>query len=169
MGNAFANINLNDFRGSGGGAYITDEGQFLIRLKEVKFKGKQNNPNATRFIVDFEVVESSIPDKVPVGARRGNVIKVGDHEYPETALGNMADCIRAFGVSFDLYYHNQSEFTADTYDVDRFFSWHTGPDQPLKGVVVGLETVNITTRKNNIFTKHQYFVPTLEQIARHRA
>lgn len=67
---------------------IKVEGEYVVRVKETKgHKGYHGN----KFIIEFEVLESSTPNEVPVGSTRSASLKWGDTKA-------LAD-LKAFGLA----------------------------------------------------------------------
>ena len=87
-------------RGSGGGLYFPCKrngqdivGKYLAKI--VKVKTFSTLENAVMFVVEFEVLETSLPDLMPVGARPSYASQ--NNKVPDIKLwqANVADFMRA--------------------------------------------------------------------------
>lgn len=154
----FEGMNVNQYRSSRGGNYF-QEGDYACRVLSMKVIKKRDNHTA--FVAEYEVLESNNED-IKVGSKRSIFIKMSDAQYQETAMGNVADAMRA-GLASMMYLHGEAsaeipkidKVNVSDDDADQII----GEEQPLAGAIVGVRAYQITTRAGNPFTKHDFFIP----------
>lgn len=153
----FSEMNLNNYRSSKGGNYFKP-GRFLGRL--LVAKGIESRDGNTAFVAEFEILESNNPENHPVGDRPSYYVAISKAKFPETAKGNIADCMRAMIACRELCEGGDAP-TIDEVDISNELAEAITDeeDQPMAGTIMGIQATEITTRAGNPFTKVQFFVP----------
>lgn len=153
----FSQMNLNNFRSSKGGNYIKP-GRYVARL--LSAKGIERRGGETAFVAEFEVLETDSAENHPVGDRPSYFIKLSDAAFPETAKGNIADCMRAMIACRERCEGGDIGDDIDDVEIsDDMAELITSDEQPMAGTVMGILATNIVTRKGHDFTKVSFFVP----------
>jgi hypothetical protein len=137
---------INKHSQAGGGNWWKP-GNYRARISSVKF---QNGFKGEAYIIECEVLRSSNPD-IKIGETRSQVIKLDK----ESALGNIASFLRVCqailtGEGLD----NPEALKVDESDVIDSY----GADQPLVGVEIDVNAIDIMTKKGTPFTKIVYAV-----------
>ena len=135
---------ISKARQSGGGNWWL-KGKFRVRISKVEFREGHRGQS---YIVESQVLTSSNPE-VLVGETRSQVIKMDK----ESALGNIASFLCAAMASMtgeNLDNPDANEIGES--DVEASY----GPDQPLVGVELNVEAIDIITKAGTPFTKVVY-------------
>lgn len=145
---------VNNASTSGGGLYLLP-GNYIVqilRCKEFTTRAKDE-----AFIAELLVIESD-NEKMPAGSKPSFFVKQLP-EYPDLALGNVADFIRA-GLQSLATQHGEDcpdiddiELTVETGESV------TGSDNLLAGVYLAAYAFNKKTKKDNDFTRIEWSVP----------
>lgn len=132
---------IEDARISGGYSYF-EEGRYKVKIVEVKEKETRTKGDA--FIIECEVLESSVPEVIPVGAIRSQYINM----TVEPALGN----IKQF-MSACMACEPEEISAADVEDA-------VSENQPLVDMVLDLVcTKGKTQKEKKDFTFHKWITP----------
>lgn len=134
-------------RQMGGGNWWL-KGRYRAKVTKVEFR---NGHRGESFIVECEVLQSNNPE-VLVGETRSQVIKMDK----ESALGNIGSflCV-CMSVMTGENLDNPDANEIGESDVEAAY----GPDQPLVGVELDVEAIDIITKAGKPFTKIVYHVP----------
>jgi hypothetical protein len=140
--------NINGARGSRGN-YVVQ----VLRCKMVEsFKKNQT------FIAELRIVETDNED-LSVGQEPSFVINL-DGEYPDLALGNVADFMRAGMASLGDQHDESRPEDIDEVEINEAEADSiAGEDNLLAGVFLTAKAWNHETRKGNDFTRIKWGVP----------
>ena len=145
---------INNAKGSEGGEYLPP-GNFVIQVLRCKEKTTRGKEEA--FIAELLVVESD-NENMPVGKMPALFIK-DIPEFPELALGNVADFIRAGLVSMSEQ-HDEECPPVDEIELTKELGKSvTGTDNLLAGVFLTAYAYNKKTRKDKDFTRYKWSTP----------
>ena len=146
---------INTAKGSRGGLYIKP-GNYIVRILRCRLvESFKKNKN---FIAELLVVETDNED-LPVGAEPSFVINM-DGEYPDLALGNVADFMRAGLASLADQHDEVRPDDLDEVEVDEEVAdTVAGEDNLLAGVYLTAKAWNHETRKKTDFTRIKWGVP----------
>lgn len=134
-------------RQSGGGNWWK-AGRYRGRVTKVEFKDGHKGQS---YIIECEVLSSSNPE-IKVGETRSQVIKM-DKESASGNIGSFMCVCMAILTGENLDNPDKCEFEES--DIEASF----GVDQPLVGVELEIEAIDIKTRAGGDFTKIAYHVP----------
>ncbi len=147
--------NINNAKGSRGGQYIKP-GNYTVKVMRCRMV--KNYKKNTNFIAELLVVESD-NDELGIGTEPSFVINL-DSDYPDLALGNVADFMRA-GLASLADQHNETrpsdidEVPIDEETADAV----AGEQNLLAGAFLTAKAWNHETRKGNDFTRIKWGVP----------
>jgi hypothetical protein len=156
----FAGKDINKYRSSKGGNYL-GPGRYVGRLLSAKgILYGQPTPTKEAFVAEFEILEVIGENSTQVvGEQTSHFVKLSDTDFPDTAYGNVADCMRAMVACADAAEGNAPD-SIDSVDIDdETAEVITSKDQPMAGTIMGISAVQIKTKKGHDFTKISYFVP----------
>ncbi len=151
--------------GSRGGEYILP-GDYVFRVDRCKEQGGQKNKKDVFFIGEMTVMQGTLADgtEVPAGTKRSFVVKLEPVEYPDLALGNVADYMRAGLAALATAQEQECpeledlEGWEDILDEEMAESI-VGEDNTISGAFVHCHAFNKKTRKDTDFTRTVWTIP----------
>ena len=146
---------IKDAKGSRGGRYIMP-GSYVVQVMRCRmvdsFKGNTN------FIAELLVVETD-NDDLAVASEPSFVINMNS-DYPDLALGNVADFMRAGLASLaDQHDEGRPEDLDEVEVNEEVADTIAGEDNLLAGVFLTAKAWNHETRKGTDFTRIKWGVP----------
>lgn len=144
-------------RGSQGGVYFK-QGLYQVKVNRVKV-GKTRHGDEY-FAVETEIITSTNPNREP----GSNCTWMAMFKH-DAALGNIADFARAGLWAFavqngaDPGFETHAEVEIDEEGVEELCA----EDNPIAGVILDIEAVDITTSKGNPFTLVKFSPPKDEE------
>lgn len=149
------NDDIKNARGTKGGVYFTP-GNYLVRIdrcKEISTRGQKDV-----FIAECTVLESD-NDKTTKGSHPSVYIE-DNPAYPNMALGNIADLMRAALASKADQLGAERPEDPEEIEIDMDVAKAvTGDDNILAGVILQVNAFNKKTLKDKDFTRLAYTVP----------
>ena len=140
---------------SGASPRFPPNGDFIFRVNECRVHQGQWG---TRFILEADVISSSLPD-VGSGTRRSWTCQI-DGAYGKIGIGEVkAFAAAAYGIDPTNTVEANAKITKAVMDAV------IGPGQPLAGRVIRTTTVEKTTKSVNDMTKHVWYVVDAATVA----
>lgn len=142
-------------RGSRGGLYL-GPGNYVVQVLRCQMRESFKGKNC--FIAELLIVESDV-EELAKGAEPSFVINL-DSDYPDLALGNVADFMRAGLASLADQHDETRPDDLEEVEVDEEVAdTITGEDNLLAGVYLTAKAWNHKTREGNDFTRIKWGVP----------
>jgi len=145
---------MGDLEISKGRGYLPPGGVFKVRVTRCVIQPSMKGGHL--YVVEFEVLESNHPD-VPAGAKRAwfngmpgpfSIGKKNVKAFIAACLG----VIPGDKEAMDGVFIEDGKDLTESYCIES-----VGSDQPMTGVVLGLETVNIELKSGDDFTRHDWY------------
>ena len=161
---------IKDARGTRGGLYVTP-GNYVFRVKRCIMKESfKGDPN---FIAELETISSQkSADNDPLAPNSAPSYVVNlKGKYPDLALGNVADFMRAGLASLADQHHEERPSSIEEIEVDEEIAEAiTGESNLLAGVYLAAHAFNHKTRDDKDFTRVEWSVPPdLEELLKSAA
>jgi len=138
---------LSQAKISESGVYLPPNGRFKVKILKCQLIHPRDGSAA--FVVDLEVLESSIPD-IKVGETR-NWYQKNNDSFLGAVLEFMA---AAFGFNANDPAHKAAIETQLKPQAEQYAEATVGPAQMLAGKILRVETQKRDTRSGGDFTKH---------------
>jgi hypothetical protein len=142
--------------GSNTGRYAKP-GQYVARIDRVFVKTSQKGNGKIYVIVEWTALWSNV-EGITAGMKRSWAVHMNG-EWPDLALGNVADFIFAAYSSMCEAVGAPAPERDDVVNDENVETNVTGEANELGGAVLALECVQIETKKNTEFTRHDWSVP----------
>lgn len=147
--------NIKDAKGSRGGLYI-QPGNYVVQI--LRCQMRKNYAKKNCFIAELLVIKSDNED-LKAGSEPSFVINL-DSDYPDLALGDVADFMRAGLASLADMHEEPRPDDLDEVEVDEEVAdTIAGEDNLLAGTYLTAKAHNRITREGNDFTRIKWGVP----------
>lgn len=159
----FNDEEINDTTGTEGGLYLKP-GNYLVQIQRCKMIETRDKNNA--FIAELKVAWTDTDDRDLQKGSEPSVFVNMDGKYPDVALGNVNDIVRA-GLASMAAQHGQEHPPLKDIPLNKeVMKKVTGAKNLLAGVYLEVYAFNKPTREGKDFTRLKWKVPTEDTIAK---